>query len=124
MTDKNEITAIPAEAKEWAESVGDMVNSGVKELQSDYTTGGERKENGIDKDIVFSSMIDAVKDPIGLVKDSKRLELLDTIAEVQRKYLQMEKVRPVHLLKIFATLLLFLFWGNSDDLTLLFFFLP
>jgi hypothetical protein len=54
----------------------------------------------------------------------QRLELLDTIAEVQRKYLQMEKVRPVHLLKIFATLLLFLFWGNSDDLTLSFFFLP
>jgi hypothetical protein len=40
-------------------------------------------------------------------KSRQRLELLDTIAEVQRKYLQMEKVRPVHLLKIFATLLYF-----------------
>jgi hypothetical protein len=31
----------------------------------------------------------------------QRLELLDTIAEVQRKYLQIEKVRTVHFLKIF-----------------------
>jgi hypothetical protein len=35
----------------------------------------------------------------------QRLKLLDTIAEVQRKYLQIEKVRPVLYLKIFATLL-------------------
>jgi hypothetical protein len=29
-------------------------------------------------------------------KRRQRLELLDTIAEVQRKYLQIEEVRPVH----------------------------
>ncbi len=57
----------------------------------DGTANDAQKEDGMDKDIVFSS-IDAVKDPIGLVKDSKRLELLDTIAEVQRKYLETENV--------------------------------
>jgi hypothetical protein len=120
MTDKNENTAdnllsqdremettkcaIPAEAKE---SVGDAINSAVENVeQSDYTAGVERKEAGIDKDIASSS-IDAVKDPIGLVKDRKRLKLLDTIAEVQRKYLETEDVSTAFSLckKMFATLL-------------------
>jgi hypothetical protein len=54
----------------------------------------------------------------------QRLKLLDTIAEVQRKYLQIEKVRPVHFFKNPAMLLSFLFWSSSDDLTFLFFSLP
>jgi hypothetical protein len=99
MSDKNremEKTkcATPAEAKD---PVGATVNSGVenveqkfREPQSDYTDAGvERKEDG---DIVVSSSIDAVKDPIGSGKDSKRLKLLDTIAEAQRKYLETEDV--------------------------------
>jgi hypothetical protein len=49
-------------------------------------------------------------------KKRQRLELLDTIAEVQRKYLQMEEVRPVHFfLYIIAPFLQSLFRINSDD---------
>jgi hypothetical protein len=55
----------------------------------------------------------------------QRLKLLDTIAEVQRKYLQIEKVRPVRFFKISSTMLLsFLFWSSSDNFTHLFFSLP
>jgi hypothetical protein len=56
-------------------------------------------------------------------KCRQRLQLLDTIAEVQRKYLQIEKVRPVHLfLRDSLHMLLYcLFRFNSYDLTLLFF---
>jgi hypothetical protein len=113
MTDKNENTAIPAEAKEWgAEPVVDMANSSVekvahkfRELESHYTVGVERKEDGLDKDIVSSS-IDAVKDPIGSVQDCKRLQLLDLIAEVQRKYLESEDVSVTYsLLKAFIPFL-------------------
>lgn len=107
-------SAIHAEAKEWAESVGDAISytenveqQRFKELQSDNTAGVEFKEDGMDKDIVSSS-IDAVKDTIGVVKDRKRLELLDTIAEVQRKYLETEDVSKTCylLLKTFARLIL------------------
>jgi hypothetical protein len=96
MTDNNENTAILDEAKEWAEPVDDVVNSGVEnvvhifqELQSDYNAGV--KEDGMDKDSVSSS-IDAFNAPLSLAKDRKRLELLDTIAEVQREFLEIEDV--------------------------------
>jgi hypothetical protein len=75
-------SAISVEAKEASEIIGHAVNSGEENveqkfqvLQSDDTAGVQCKED--DKD--------------------KRLELLDTIAEVQRKYLEIEEVRrPVH----------------------------
>jgi hypothetical protein len=101
-----EKSTISAEAKEMAESIGDAVSSEVEHIeqkfqepQSDVTTVVAHKDKDKDIDIV-SSRIDANKDAIGIVKERRRLDLLDTIAEVQRKYLQMEEVRLVHFVLI------------------------
>jgi hypothetical protein len=99
-------SAIPAEANEAVvESVGDAVSSEVESIeqtfqepQSDDTASVERKEDGKDKDRVPST-IDANKDAIGMIKERRRLDLLDTIAKVQRKYLEVEEVRLVHFKK-------------------------
>jgi hypothetical protein len=98
-------STIPAEEKEAAESVGDAVSSAVESIEqtcqephSDDTAGVERKEDGKDKDSV-SSTLDANKDTIGMQQERRRLDLLDTIAKVQRKYLEVEEVRLVHFKK-------------------------
>jgi vacuolar-type H+-ATPase subunit I/STV1 len=110
-------SAIPAEANEAVvESVGDAVSSEVESIeqtfqepQSDDTASVERKEDGKDKDRVPST-IDANKDAIGMIKERRRLDLLDTIAKVQRKYLEVEEVRLVHFCN--ASVPCFLFSGS------------